>query len=114
MRRMQFLSSMILMTALAVPAASFAQDRDHDRDDHAKQMQRDRDHDRDAQGRIYDTYRRDYHAWDANEQRYYSQWAQQHRYQNREYAQLNARQQRDYWKWRHQHEKGRDHDNDRH
>lgn len=107
---------MILMVSLATPVAVLAQDRDHDRDDHAKHADKDRDHDRDNQGRIYDPYRRDYHAWDSNEQRYYGQWAASHRYQNREYAQLNARQQRDYWKWRHQHEKDRDHDhdNDRH
>ena len=84
-----------------MPVLGVAQDQDHDRD---RVRQTDRDHDRDRarlpqsdrddQGRIYDPYRRDYHAWDNNEQNYYSQWSRQHRYENRDYAQLNKRQQR--------------------
>ncbi len=125
MRKLQILGSMILIGALGLPVVARAQDQDRDRDrDKVQKQERDRDHDRDKarlpqsdrddQGRIYDPYRRDYHAWDANEQAYYSQWARQHRYENREYSQLNARQQRQYWQWRHKHERDRDRDHDRH
>lgn len=123
MRRLQILASMILVGALGVPVVAHAQDQDRDRDrDRVQDRDRDRDRDRarlpqsdrDDQGRIYDPYRRDYHAWDANEQAYYGQWARQRRMENRDYARLNSRQQREYWKWRHQHDRDRDHDNDRH
>ncbi len=119
MRKLQIFGSMLLIAALGAPVMAKAQDQDdHNRN---RVQDRDRDHarmpqsDRDDQGRVYDPYRRDYHAWDSNEQRYYGQWAAQHRYQNREYTQLNSRQQRNYWKWRHQQmDRDRDHDNDRH
>jgi hypothetical protein len=111
-RRLQFLGSIILMAALAVPAAAIAQDRDHDqdRDHHAD---KDKDRDRDAQRRVYDRDHRDYHAWDANEARAYNQWAASRHWENRQFEKLNAKQQREYWKWRHQHpDHDRDHDRD--
>lgn len=121
--KLHILGSIALMGALALPAAMVAQDRDHD-DNRARQADRDHDRnkdkvhrDRDEQGRYYDPYRRDYHAWDTNEQAAYSQYAQEHRWQNREYSQLSNRQRNQYWKWRHQRmkrDKDRDHDNDRH
>jgi hypothetical protein len=95
MRKLQIVGSMILIGALGVPVVGLAQDQDRDRD-RDRSVQTDRDHDRDRarlpqsdrdeQGRIYDPYRRDYHAWDANEQRYYGQWANAHHY--RDYNQL--------------------------
>src|SRR6266705_2420206 len=60
--------------------------------------------------RVYDPYRRDYHAWDNREQRTYRAYlAQRHRsylaYQRQRLAQRRA-----YWQWRHEHEERFEHE----
>ena len=99
-RPIGFLSSVLLMGALAAPIAMPAQDRDHDRDD---------------RNRIYDREHKDYHNWTPDEDRYYRQWYGENYNNNRkyrDYRKLNRKDQDAYWNWRHTHD--RDHDNDRH
>lgn len=96
----RYLGSFTLMMALVAPLAIQAQDRDdrHDRDDQKNQ-------------RVYDRRNKDYHQWNADEDRRYRQWYDQ-RYQGqqyRDYNRLNRKDKDDYWKWRHQHG---DHDRD--
>src|SRR5579872_2803930 len=60
--------------------------------------------------RIYDPYRRDYHAWDSGEERAYRAYlAERHRsyvtYQRQRLAQRRA-----YWRWRHEREERLEHD----
>jgi|SRR5215469_11124087 len=94
---LKYLSSFLLVGALAAPLGVVAQDHDHDRD-----------HDRKA--RVYDRDHRDYHDWDAKEDNAYRRWRTERHEDNREYKRLSARQQREYWMWRHEHS---DHDHDR-
>lgn len=97
-------SSVSLMGAMAVPVALVAQDRDRD------------DRNRDRHERVYDRDRRDYHTWNANEDRAYHQWYNE-RYNGRDYRDYNRierKDQRAYWNWRHKHlDNDRDRD-DRH
>lgn len=98
---MRYLSSMVLMGALAVPVGLQAQEhKDHDRDDQAKAQMR---HDKGN------------HRWTSNEEPYYRQWyGEAHNgKQYREYSRLNKRDRDAYWKWRDQHN-DRDHDRDDH
>ena len=55
--------------------------------------------------RYYDRDRRDWHEWNANENRAYRHWLMEERRERqfREYRRLRAQQQRDYWRWRHEH-----------
>ena len=54
---------------------------------------------------IYDSDHRDYHRWDAGEDRaYHAYWQENHgREPYRDFKKLNADQQKDYWNWRHSH-----------
>jgi hypothetical protein len=73
-----------LGVALLAPTYSFAQDHD-------------RDH------RYYDAEHKDYHEWNANEDRaYHRYWEDRHRHYI-EWERANAAQQRAYWRWRHEH-----------
>jgi type II secretory pathway pseudopilin PulG len=98
----RYFTSIALLSALAVPVALSAQDRDHD------------DHDRDNNHRVYDRQYRDYHNWNNDENGRYRQWygSQYSGRSYRDYNKLSRKQQNDYWKWRH---KNNDHDDhDRH
>jgi hypothetical protein len=55
--------------------------------------------------RYYDRDRRDWHAWNDNENRAYRHWLMEERRERRyrEYRRLKAEQQRAYWRWRHEH-----------
>ncbi|HKV24418.1 MAG TPA: hypothetical protein VJN93_07485 [Candidatus Acidoferrum sp.] len=55
----------------------------------------------------YDSYHRDYHHWDHDEDDHYRSWLHERHYEYRDFRRLDPDQQRDYWKWRH------DHDHDR-
>jgi len=56
-----------------------------------------------ARVRYYDAEYRDYHVWNAAEDRaYHRYWMERHE-EYREWSKLNEREQRDYWKWRHDH-----------
>ena len=54
--------------------------------------------------RAYDPYRSDYHVWDGNETRFYSQWTvETHRNPRTNFKRLRRNEQEDYWRWRHDH-----------
>ena len=55
--------------------------------------------------RYYDRERRDWHAWNENENRAYRHWLMEERREQRyrEYRRLKANEQRAYWRWRHDH-----------
>jgi hypothetical protein len=60
--------------------------------------------------RIFDPYRRDYHAWDVREERAYRAYlAERHRsyitYERQRLAQRRA-----YWRWRHEREERFEHE----
>ena len=87
----RFLSSLFLTAALAAPVAMMAaaapQD-DKNRDEHHENK------------RYYDKAHKDYHTWDANEDRSYQRYQEQH-HEKRAFVELSARQQTVYWGWRH-------------
>lgn len=98
---MRYLSSLLLIGALAAPLAMQGQDRDdrHDRDDRGKNQ------------RVYDRQHKDYHQWNRDEDRNYRQWYTESRNgrEYREYHRLNSKDQNAYWNWRHQHGDRDDH-----
>ena len=61
------------------------------------------DHDRDHDQRYYDKRHKDYHQWNANEDRaYHMYWEQRHHgYVDWDHA--SAAQRQSYWDWRHNH-----------
>jgi hypothetical protein len=84
--------TLLLTAALVAPIAMMA----------AASPQEDRNHDRqsDNNKRYYDKGHKDYHHWDANQDRSYQRY-QNERHENRAFVQLNPRQQTVYWNWRH-------------
>jgi hypothetical protein len=82
----RFVSSLLLVAALAAPTAIMARPKPQDGN---------------VQVRIYDRDHRDYHNWDDREDRAYRRYlAAQHR-RYREYNRQHYRAQRNYWYWRH-------------
>ena len=53
-----------------------------------------------VQVRVYDAEHKDYHNWDANEDRSYQRYRTEH-HEKRDFVQLSTRQQTVYWNWRH-------------
>jgi len=53
--------------------------------------------------RFYDRSHRDYHHWNRNEDRFYREYLNEHRYRYRAFSHMNKKQQREYWRWRHEH-----------
>jgi hypothetical protein len=92
-RRYRYLSSLLLTAALVAPVATMA----------AASPQDDRNHEN-RQGendkRYFDKSHKDYHNWDANEDRSYQRYQTEH-HQKRAFVQLSTRQQSVYWNWRH-------------
>ena len=92
-RGYRYLSSLLLTAALAAPVAVMA----------AVSPQDDRNHEN-RQGennkRYYDKRHKDYHNWDANEDRSYQRYQTGH-HEKQNFVQLNSRQQTAYWNWRH-------------
>jgi hypothetical protein len=96
-----YLASLLLTAALAAPLSVIAAPAPQD------------DHDR--QNRVYDKKHKDYHNWDANENRSWNQYLSENHRESHEYTRANKREQSQYWNWRHSHPDDRDHrDNDRH
>ncbi|HEY2392893.1 MAG TPA: hypothetical protein VGK22_17080 [Candidatus Angelobacter sp.] len=85
-----YLGSFMLLGALAMPISMQAQD-DH--------------HDHDKEHRVYDREHKDYHVWNADEDRSYRQWYtdNHHGKAYREFNKLNRKDQSAYWAWRHEH-----------
>jgi len=89
--RYRYLSSLLLTAALAAPVAMMA----------AASPQEDRNHEnRQDDKRYYDNSHKDYHNWDANEDRSYQRYQTEH-HQKRAFVQLSTRQRSVYWNWRH-------------
>jgi hypothetical protein len=93
----RFLWTCVFSAVFAAPLTTpMRADDKHDRDDQNRQ-ERDRD------GRYYDSYRRDYHAWSPQEDRAYGRYLEERHKEYRAYDRLNKKEQRDYWKCRNSH-----------
>ena len=100
----KYISFVLLGAGLCAPAAIVT--RAASQDEHRQDENRGNEH---SNRRVYDREHKDYHNWDANEDRSYRQYySEQHR-DYRDYNKLNRRQQSDYWKWRHNHSDGEEH-----
>lgn len=84
----KFLLALPLGVALLTPTYLVAQD--HDRDDH---------HDR----RYYDAEHKDYHEWNATEDRAYHRYWEDRHHAYIGWERANDAQRREYWRWRHEH-----------
>jgi len=61
------------------------------------------DHDRDRDKRYYDKSHKDYHEWNANEERSYGIFLGERHIRVHVWAKAPAREQQEYWRWRHEH-----------
>ncbi len=92
-RRYLYLSSILLTAFLAAPVAMMAATSPQDdRKEENRQGENNK--------RYYDKQHKDYHTWNANEDRSYQRYQSEH-HEKRAFVQLNARQQAVYWNWRH-------------
>ena len=81
-------AALFLTAALIAPVCVQAQE--HDRDEH---------HD----NRYYDRRHKDYHEWNANEDRAYHMYWEQRRRDYVDWDRASERQRQEYWDWRHRH-----------
>jgi hypothetical protein len=84
----RYITSLFLAAALATPAAILAFP--------TPQVAN-------VQIRVYDRDHKDYHNWDDNEGRAYSQYRSENPRSAAEYSHANRKQQSQYWNWRHSH-----------
>jgi hypothetical protein len=54
-------------------------------------------------GKVYDRDHKDYHNWDANEDKAYRGYLVDNKQEYRPYAKMNRTDQSSYWTWRHAH-----------
>jgi len=59
--------------------------------------------------RVYDPYRRDYHAWNRDEQRAYREYLAARHRTYISYQRQRAAERRAYWRWRHEREERLEH-----
>ena len=87
MRR--FFGSLALGAMLCTPAILSAQEHhDRDKDNH----------------RYYDSYKRDYHEWNENENNAWRHWIEAERHgRYHDWDKASRKEQREYWRWRHEH-----------
>lgn len=90
-RRRRYLSTLLLSTALIVPALTIGCADHH-------------------YYRSYDTGYGDYHTWNNNETVYYQQWETQNHYDHKDFKERDKDQQKQYYDWRHKQEKDKDKD----
>jgi hypothetical protein len=83
----RYVSSLFLAAALATPVAIMA-----------AQPQ-----DASVQVRVYDKDHKDYHTWDANEDKAYGQYHSENRKSPEDFSKGTQKQQSQYWNWRHSH-----------
>ena len=96
-RGYQYLFSCVLLSAaLAAPSAvrAAAQPQDNGRQDEGRRDDKDRK-------RVYDRDHKDYHNWDDNEDRAYTQFRGSHKTYNVTFSKTTPKQQTTYWNWRH-------------
>jgi ribulose kinase len=85
----------LLSAAMVVPVAASAQDRDQSAHDQQSRRYEDKAH-------------KDSHDWNANEDRAYRRYLQEHRKKYNDFGKSKKKEQDNYWNWRHSHP-----DNDR-
>ena len=78
------------LSMLSIPAVSLHAQEDH----HPAQ-----------EHRMYDSGRKDYHDWNADEDRRYRNYLEEHHRKYKEFSRQSKKQQREYWQWRHDHER---------
>jgi hypothetical protein len=92
MLKSHLLMATVLAALSAVPAwAVPAQDREN----HGQRQE---------EPRMYDSVHRDYHNWNADEDRRYREYLNEHHQKYREFSRLKKKQQNEYWQWRHDHD----------
>jgi len=79
-----FLLGATLCLPVAAPLAVYAGGHGHDK-------------------RYYDAEHKDYHYWNAQEDRAWRHWLEVNHHAYHEWAKANRREQREYWAWRHDH-----------
>jgi hypothetical protein len=92
MYRLVILGGLLLGTAFIAPMAARA-----DRDDHPYNQRYYESR------RYYDRDGRDYHVWNAQEDRAYRFYLQDQRREYREWRSVRRPEQREYFRWRHNH-----------
>ena len=102
-RGYRFLGSLILTTTLAVPVALVCTAVAQENQEHK---------DANDSRRYYDTDHKDYHSWDADEQRAFQRYQLEH-HERRAFAELTSHEQEAYWNWRHDHPDAHDDHRDR-
>jgi len=83
--------TLLFGAVLMTPSISLAAGQNHD------------DHAVDNAHRIYDRDHKDWHNWDAREDRAYRMWGTDQHRDYVEWKTLPARDQAAYWTWRHNH-----------
>jgi hypothetical protein len=87
-RANRYCTSLFLTAALAAPVAILAvpiPQEDHN------------------QKRVYDKDHKDYHNWDANENKAWGQYLDDNHKSSHEYSKANKKEQSQYWNYRHAH-----------
>jgi len=79
----------LLISGLGVCSNALAQDH-HD--------------DRDGDHRYYDSGHKDYHQWNADEDRRYHEYLKDKHRKDHDWEHASKREQQEYWSWRHQHD----------
>lgn len=83
----KFLSAVFLSFALLAPVALQGQDS----------------HDQDQNKRVYDSTHKDYHEWNANEDRAFHQYLKDNHKKDHDWSKASKKEQNNYWNWRHEH-----------
>ena len=94
MRRVvhRYLNVIVLSAALTVPVALRSREPDP------------QDSRRDPPAvRYEDTAHKDFHEWNADEERAYRRYLEEHHKKYRDFKKANKKEQEDYWNWRHSH-----------
>jgi hypothetical protein len=84
----RYISSLFLAAALATPVAIMAAAGPQD----AR-----------VEVRVYDRDHKDYHTWDDNENRAYTQYRSENPKSAHEFREASKKEQSHYWNWRHSH-----------
>lgn len=52
----------------------------------------------------YDAQHKDYHQWNAEEDRRYHEYLKEHHRKDHDWKQASKKEQQDYWNWSHEHQ----------
>ncbi len=102
-----FFGAVALGVALITPAAVHAQDRPNSQEQRGAENQRDANQHQGSQDRapyaVYDSKHRQWHEWNADEDKSYHQYLSEKHKQDQDFWKSSPREQQDYWNWRHKH-----------